>query len=293
MTFNEIGEGDLVPWYINGGTAFLCAAVLLIMALLGPLGLGEIEYHTSQSALYQNQGQDIADLVLIVPLLLIGGALQLMRRPSAKYLLVLTPITLMYTGLSLGIGQEWTMYPGNAEAYYPIYLTLIIGGLVLLVGALSQFTPEDAPMLQRKGLKVFVALTALALLFLAKMWLGQVNEVVSTGDLSDGSYSDAPTVFWTIRYLDLGISIPVGFMALLMMLSRPRQAYPIMLLFFGFFITMAVTVNSMAAVQLYNDDPAVTSMGAGIAVFPVLGALSFVGLYYLLRPKLRPRNGGS
>ncbi len=293
MTPVDFEKGDLVPWYINGGAALLCAAALLAMALLGPLGLGEIEYHTSQSALYQNKGQDIADMILIVPLLLIGGALQLMRRPSAKYLLVLTPITLMYTGLSLGIGQEWTMYPGNAEAYYPIYMALIIGGLVLLVGTLSQFTPGDAPMLNGRGLKVFVALTALALLFFAWMWLGQVNEVVSTGDLSDGSYSDAPTVFWTIRYLDLGISVPVGFMALLMMLSRPRQAYPLVLLFFGFFTTMAVTVNCMAAVQLLSDDPAVTSMGAGIAVFPVLGVLAFVGLYYLVRPKLRPWNGGA
>ena len=71
---------------------------------LGPMGTGDIMYRTSGSALYQNQGQDLVDIFLIAPLLMIGGALQLMRRDATKYLLVLTPVTLMYTGFSLGIG---------------------------------------------------------------------------------------------------------------------------------------------------------------------------------------------
>ena len=178
------------------------------------------------------------------------------------------------------------------ENYFWLFLTLIIGGLVLLVGTLSQFAPMDAPRFERKGLGAFILLTGLALLLFAAMWLGQVNEVIATGDLSDGSYSDAPNVFWVIRYLDLGISMPVGFLALFLLWSSPERAYGLVLLFFGFLVTMAVTVNAMALVQVLNDDPATATMGAGIVIFPVLAVLSFVGLMYLVRHKM-PRRTAS
>jgi glucan phosphoethanolaminetransferase (alkaline phosphatase superfamily) len=114
----------------------------------------------------------------------------------------------------------------------------------------------------------------------------QTLEVINTGDLADGSYSAAPTSFWTIRYLDLGISIPVGFIALFMLLSKPERAYSLVLLFFGFFVTTATAVNAMAVMQLLNNDPAAQSLGPGIAIFAVLGVLSYSLLYYLVRDKV-------
>ncbi|TFG56937.1 MAG: hypothetical protein E4H30_02235 [Methanomassiliicoccus sp.] len=279
-------ETDLIPWFVTGGTAMICALVLIVMAALGPLGTGDIQYHTSQSGEWQIMGQDLADLFLIAPLLLIGGALQLMRRDSAKYFLILTPITLIYTGLSVGVGQEWTLYPGNAENYFWIYLALMVGGLLLLVGTLPRFTESETPVFSRRGLRLFVVFTALALLFFAKMWLGQITEVIGNGDLVDGSYSNASNAFWVIRYLDLGVCVPLGFLALFMLMSRPEKAYGMVLLLFGFLITMAVTVNTMAIVQVLNDDPAVATMGAGLAIFPVLLVLMFIGLFYLVRHKM-------
>jgi hypothetical protein len=80
----------------------------------------------------------------------------------------------------------------------------------------------------------------------------------------------------------------LGFVSLFLLLRRPEKGYPLVLLFFGFFLTMAVTVNAMAVVQVLNDDPAVGSMGAGLFIFPVMAVLFLVGLSYLLRH----RNGG-
>lgn len=276
-------ESDLIPWYVTGAVAIMCALVLIAMAALGPSGTGDIEYRTSQSGLWQVMGQDLADLFLIAPLLLVGGTLQLMRKDVAKYLLVLTPLTLMYTGLSLGIGQEWTAHEGNAEAYFWMFLSLVIGGLLLLIGVLPRFGSDDGTGFQRKRLMAFVFVMGLVLLLFAGMWTGQINQVVATGDLADGSYSDSPNAFWTVRFLDLGICVPLGFVSLFLLLRRPEKGYPLVLLFFGFFLTMAVTVNAMALVQLLNDDPAAEAMGAGLLIFPVMAVLFLVGLYYLLR----------
>ncbi|MBI0583137.1 MAG: hypothetical protein ISF22_02805 [Methanomassiliicoccus sp.] len=286
-------ENDLIPWYLNGAAAMVCALALIIMAALGPLGTGDILYRTSQSGIWQIMGQDLTDLFLIIPLLLVGGVLQLMRRDSAKYFLILTPITLMYTGLSVGAGQEWTAYPGNVENYFWIFLTLIVGGLLILIGTLPRFADHDTPAFSKQGLRLFVLLTTIALLFFAKMWLGQIAEVAASGDLVDGSYSDASNAFWVVRYLDLGVCVPLGFMALFLLASHPSIAYKLVLLLFGFLITMAVTVNTMALVQVLNDDPAIASTGAGLAIFPVLLVLMLVGLFYLVKPKMGRASRGS
>lgn len=103
-TRSEIANECLIPWYVIGVTAIICAATLILIAFLGPIGQEIIKYRTSQSGVWQIAGQDLANLVLIAPILLIGGILCLSRRDGSKYLLVLTPITLMYTGLSVGIG---------------------------------------------------------------------------------------------------------------------------------------------------------------------------------------------
>lgn len=144
---SEPARESLIPWYIIGTTAIICAATLVLIAFLGPIGQEIIKYRTSQSGIWQIAGQDLANLVLIAPILLIGGILCLARRDGSKYLLVLTPITLMYTGLSVGIGQEWSnsTYSGNVEDYWWLFGILLIGGLVLLLGSLSMFTEADAP----------------------------------------------------------------------------------------------------------------------------------------------------
>lgn len=275
--------------YFTGLVAFVCSIVLVLIALWGPLGLGLMQHRTSQSGIYQLMGQDLVDLILIVPILVIGGILLIMNREGAKYFLILPPITLIYTGLSYGIGQEWSnaTYTGNIEQFWWLFLILIIGGLILGMKSLSLFTESDAPDFGTRGLKVYVVLVAVFLLFFAFMWTSELLEVVTTGTTSSGSYETAPTVFWVIRYLDLGISIPVGFISLYMLLTRPKQAYPVVLLFFGFFVTLGSAVNGMAIVQLLSGDPEVAgAVMGGLVIFPILGILSYLGLYYLVRDKI-------
>jgi hypothetical protein len=286
-TRSELPSECLIPWYIIGVTAIICAATLVLIAFLGPVGQEIIQYRTSQSGIWQIAGQDLTNLVLIAPLLLIGGILCLARKTGSKYLLIFTPITLMYTGLSMGIGQEWSnsAYSGNVENYWWLFGILIIGGLILLLGSLSMFTEADAPDFKPGGLRIYVGLMTVFFLLFSVMWISQIQQVTNTGDLPDGSYKAAPTAFWTIRYLDLGISIPLGFLTLFLMLSKPKKAYSILLLFFGFFITIGTSVDMMAIVQVLNGDTEAAK--EGLFIFPVLTLFSYGGLFYLVRDKIR------
>jgi hypothetical protein len=120
------------------------------------------------------------------------------------------------------------------------------------------------------------------------MWISQIIQVINTGDLAGNAYSSAPVVFWTIRYLDLGFSIPLGLFALFLLLSNPRKAYPLVLLFFGFGLTTGTAVNTVAIVEVVNHDPSVSgSAASGLLIFPILGILVYAGFYYLIRDKLK------
>ena len=284
---SKLAEGEaLMPRFVVGPAALICAAVLIMLAVLGPLGLGEIQYKASQSGIWQIEGADIVNLVLIVPILLIGGALHILGRSSSRYFLILTPITLMYTGLTLGIGQEWSSpeYTGNPEQYVWLFLALVIGGLVLLVGSLPLFTAKDAPEFKTRSLRIYVAVMSLFLILFTYMWISEMATVVSTGDTASGSYSAAPGTFWTVRFLDVGITIPLGFIALALLLTKPKRAYSMVLLFFGFFVTLGSAVLSMGIVMTVNNDP--EAQAGALPIFGVLAVLSYAGLLYLVRAKL-------
>jgi hypothetical protein len=281
-------RGPLIPTRVLGVTAIICAAVLVTITVLGPVGLGQIQYRISQSGLYQTEGFDITDAVLLAPILVLGGVLALTKRGSAKYFLILPPMTLFYTGLAFGTGQEYSnpAMLGNVQNYFGLYLALMIGGIILLLGAITSFEPKDAPRLNLRGLRIYVLVMSIFLLVFAGMWVSQIMQVISTGNLSDGSYAASPTAFWSVKYLDLGLTIPVGIIAMMLLLSKPRSAYPLVLTFFGFFVTLGTAVNAMAIVEVLDKDPALASSAAGLVVFPVLGVLAWGGFLYLVRDKL-------
>lgn len=287
---SESMNEDLIPWYIVGVVAIVCAVTLIVIAFLGPSFLGIIHYRTSQSGILQTIAFDITDLVFLTPILLLGGILQLTRKSSAKYFLILSPITLMMVGLEYGLGQEWAnpAYSGNVEAFSWLFLILIIGGLILLFGSLPKFTNEDAPSFKGKWLKTYVGVMVAFLSIFTLMWAFQVYEVITTGKTASGEYLASPTAFWTVRYFDLGITIPIGFIALLLLLSKPQKAYPILLLFFGFFITLGTSVNVSALLLVLNNDASISGSGAGgLVIFPILGFLTYGGFFYLIKDKLK------
>ncbi len=283
---SQTRDEPLLPWYVVGVTALISGAALMAISLLGPLWLESIQYRTSQSGIWQTTGGDLVNLVLMVPLLLVGGTLHLLRRIGSKYLLILTPVTLMYVGLSLGLGQEWgnPEYTGNVEDYSWLYLIVIIGGLILLVSTLSLFSSRDAPEFKPRGLKIYVAVMALFLMAFAAMWLSELAEVISTGETASGAYEETPVLWWTVRYLDLGLTIPLGFLALYLLLTKPSRCYAMVLLFFGFFVTLGTGVLTMGVIMVINDDP--TVQAGALPIFGTLAALSWVGLLYLVKDKL-------
>lgn len=285
----EVGERRseaLLPRGVLVVAAFLGAVVVATLAILGPLGLGVLQYRTSQSAIWQITGADAVNLLLIVPVLAIGGILLLLRRDGAKYFLILAPVTLFSLALEGGVGNEWgnPSYTGNIERYAWLYIVEIIVALVLLVGTMPLFSEADAPRFGKKGLRIYVAFITLLLALFTFMWLGELYEVSVTGDTTSGSYTSAPVAFWIVRFMDLGITIPLGFLGMYLLLTRAEKAYSLVLLFFGFFVTLGTSVTTMGLVMVANHDP--QAQAGAIVIFPLLTIMAWAGLLYLVWDKL-------
>ncbi len=280
----ERRRDDLLPRGVLVAASFIGAAVVAALAILGPLVLGVIHYPTSQSGIWQTMGVDAVNLIIMVPVLAIGGVLLLLGRGGAKYFLILAPVTLFSLAFEAGVGQEWSLYSGNAEGYAWLYIVEVIVALVLTVGVLPMFSEKDAPAFNRRGLRIYVAFVTLLLVLFTVMWLQELVQVATTGNTASGSYQNSPTGFWTVRFMDLGVSIPLGFLGMYLLLTKPARAYALVLLFFGFFVTMGTSVTAMGLVMYLNHDPE-TQAGA-LAVFPMLTIMSWAGLLYLIKDKL-------
>ncbi len=270
-----------------GLVAVACGIIMMALALLGPLGLGAIRYPTSPSGIIQLKAQDVVDLLLLGPILVGGGLLYASSRGVGKYLLALTPIFTMYYSLSVALGEEWSnpAYAGtyNVHEYWWMFLSLIVGGLIIMMGVLPKLAESETPD-YGKHLRVYVLLMAVFLIMFAGMWVGQMMQVASVGDLPNQAYSTSPTTFWVVRYLDLGFCVPLGFISLYLLLTHPRTAFGPVLLFFGFFITQITAVVAMGSLMVLSGDP-MANVGE-LPVFFGLMALAYSGFYYIVRWKL-------
>lgn len=255
--------------------------ILIYLAIEGPLFLQHIKYKTAKIINNQLAGQDIVNIFLLSPILIVGGVALFFKKRISKYLLITTPLYLIYFVLSYTLGWEWSSpkYSGNSELYTFHFLFILISSLIILLYSLSIFPKNVESTFKRKGLIVYSVLFSLFLLVFASMWIKEVEEVMSTG--TTRAYDIAPTAFWVIRIFDLGFSIPLGFISVYLLWARPNTSYAIQFMFYGFFLTMIIAVNAMGIIMLVNNDP--TFMMRDLTVFLILALIVITGFVYILR----------
>lgn len=278
---NRPGFGRDFERVFTGILAIASGLVLIYLAVMGPMVSGRIHYKTADFINNQLVGQDAVNLAVLSPLLLLGGAALLLRKASGKYLLILTPLFLIYYALSYTIGWEWSApgYSGNSEKYFFLYLFVLITAVIILLYTLAVFPRDRSARFSKAGLGVYSGLMAAFLLIFASMWVKEVLEVMATG--TSRGYAAAPTAFWLVRVFDLGFTIPLGLVSLYLLWARPRSSYPIQFLFYGFFLTMILAVEAMGFMMFLKKDP--TFLARDLAVFSVLAAIVAFGFVYVLR----------
>jgi len=261
--------------------AVTTGAILIYLAIQGPLFLNAMKFKTAEVVSNQLVGQDAVNMFLLSPILIAGGIALFLKKRISNYLLIATPLFLIYYVLSYTIGWEWSSpaYTGNSQAFTFHFLFVLVAALIILLYALAEFPKNVVSHFKKRGLIVYSALFSLFLLAFAGMWVKEVLEVMATG--TTRAYDIAPTTFWLVRVFDLGFSMPLGLISVYLLWARPNKAYPIICLFYGFFFTQIVAVNAMGWVMFLKKDP--TFLMRDLVVFSVLALIIFFGFFYVRR----------
>ena len=280
----------------SGILAIYSCLVLMLIAVLGPLGLSIIPYRTSAYMLLHVIAQDMVNACLAAPLCLVSGILLLKRKPAAAKWLIVPGLYILYTGLAYGIGNEWSNYQygttGSSPGQYAwLFLSLITGGLYLSAAGLQLLKQQTVPVFTGKQRWILILPSAVCLLLFTGLWIADINRVVTRGEaLLAAGYAENPTAFWLIKYLDLGIILPSGFFALGLFAVKPQRAYPLLLLLFGFF---ALILTATVLAQIINH----AFFEYYTLVLILLTLLSYAGYLFLAGRSSRrlpviPGNGG-
>ena len=241
--------------------ALLAVATLLaVNVVLGPLGLGVIQWRVSAIGLNQTYGADGAALVLVVPSAVAAAWLWHRRARLAPPLTLGVGLATLYYAVASALGPDYARYPGNNERFVPILLVLIGLSWVVAIrawAALDAHPPVPAIWLARSlGTVLVVGGAAIGL-----AWSKQLFDIAIAGSLTGPdalAYADAPGAFWLVRVVDLGFIVPIC-LATGVGLWRGsptavRAAYGIA----AFMTLQAASVLAMGTVMLWRQDPTAT-----------------------------------
>jgi hypothetical protein len=254
------------------------------IALLGPLVGDVIRYHVSEGAVNQVVGGDVAGLLLVAPVSVLAGIL-VWRQHLAGPVLALGPaVYALYMYSQLALGGDFIRYPGNTERFFPLYLGLFILAGAIVIRAWTMIDRARLPLTRRwvdRTLGIFFMVMAVFLTLglhvpgLIDIWAGQPGS----------EYLADPGVFWLVKFMDLGIVVPVMVLAGIGILRGSLWADKIKYAAVGWAGLLGASVAGMAIVMQATGDPAATL--ANTVAFSVFAALALAMAWIVYRPLMR------
>lgn len=256
-----------------------------LVAVLGPLVGGVIRYHASEGAINQIIGGDVAGLVLVAPVSILAGML-VWRGHLAGPVLALGPaVYALYMYSQLALGGDLVRYAGNSERFFPLYLGLFVLAGAIAIRAWTIIDIGRLPVVRRRvdltlgifllGMAAFLAV-GLHVPGLIDAWADQPT---STEYLAD------PSVFWLVKFMDLGIIVPTLVLAGIGILRGRGWAGKVKYAAVGWAALLGASVAGMAIVMQARADQAASS--ANTIAFSTFAAVAIVLAVVVYSPLLR------
>lgn len=255
-----------------------------IVAVLGPLVTGVIVYHASPGAVNQIAGGDVAGLLLVAPASVVAGVLILRRHRAGAFLAIGPAAYGAYTYTQLALGGDVVRYDGNSERFFLVFLALFVLAVLILVRAWAVIGASRLPAPSRGADRVLAWFSLTVAVFLSVgLHLRGLLDAWS-GQPSAPEYVADPVVFWLVKWMDLGLVVPV-LVAVGVGLLRgsgwaQRAKYGVV----AWMALLGTAVAGMAVVMQATQDPAASI--ANTVVFVLFAVTALVIAAVVHRPVL-------
>jgi hypothetical protein len=270
-------------------TLIALAVATAAAASVGPLVLDVLEYRTSPTTLNQLLGSDAAALFVMVPLMLITAVLVAQGRRAGPLLATGLGVYALYTYAQVVIGQEYLRLPGNVERFFPLLLAVfVLAEMVVVLGI--RHTDQDLPAPSRRLERITGSVLLVIAAFLVLGLHGPTMVTAYDDPAALIEYASAPTPFWMVKLMDLGIVVPAAIATGVGLLRGRAWARRVMYPLLTGYACLATSVTLMAVVMLAQDDPD-ASVGLALGFGIITAALiALLGRWYRpLWPRPRSR----
>jgi hypothetical protein len=266
---------------VLGSGLVLLAMAVATVAALGPLIFGVLRYRISATSLNQIIGSDAAALTVVVPVTVAVAVLAIRGHPAAPVLALAPSVFVVYTYTQLIVGNEYLRLPGNVERFFPLLLAAFILAAAIAVRAWNSVPAARLPATSAGVDRTAgVLLLVIASFVVVGLHLANYLDAMRDHPVTE-QYLSSPTVFWLVKFMDLGIVVPaaiaVGVGALR---RRPWARKPVYALL-GAYTLIGASVAGMAITMAARHDPdssGVTVVGATVMTALLAGTTCYVYL---------------
>jgi hypothetical protein len=261
---------------------------LALIAVLGPLVTGAVQYRYTTSMVNQAVGLDAFALLVVAPLSVAAAVLAARRHPAAPLLALAPAGFAVYMLPQYFLGPEYLSLDGNGERAFLLFLgTFVLSGAVLLGSWSAARAPVWPDRLWRRRAWLLLALAAFVVggLYLGNGFLHAMWDFPDfiADRAATSEYDEHPTAYWLVAFLDLGIVVPLTVATAVGLLRRRDWAARACYAVLGWYAAVPGSVAAMSLTMLSRDDPAASAARAVVftvaaVVFLVLAARVFVPL---------------
>jgi hypothetical protein len=249
---------------------------LAVVAVLGPLMTGEIEYHVTETLRNQTIGLDAVSLFLVAPISMVAAVLVLRNHVAGAALALGVGAYTSYMFVQYILGPEYERLPGDNERLFPLYLLLFAFGWLVVLAAWNALEAERLPSSRDRDRSIgAIVLPVLAFLAFVRYLPALADWMSGTPD--DPGYLAGPTFAWAIAMLDLGVFLPATIVTCAGLLRSATWSGKALFTVIGWFALVGTAVAAMGITMYINDDP--NASGPGAVMMTVLGvAFAIVAL---------------
>jgi hypothetical protein len=269
---------------------FALGAGLAANALLGPLALGVIDYHYTETLKNQGTGLDFVALVVVAPLCFVAGYLGTRRGALGPVLAFAPAAFTAYMMPQYVIGPDYLGLPGNNENFFALHFVLFSVAVAAFILAWDAVPASALPVRGARRAGAIGFLLFFPVFMAVGLYIPGLSDALSEAP-DRSAYLDNPTAFWIVAFLDLAAAGPAALVAGVALWRGASWARKALYAMTGWFALTPPSVAAMAIVMVKNDDPN-GSPGQAVA-FSAFAVVFLAFAVWLWKPLLSRRGDSS